>query len=76
MATRKVLVEKMLTSKLINAKRELAYLQIKNATERLSELRTVCKHENTFEGNYTYGDVSRSFPAKICSDCGDCIERI
>lgn len=47
---------------------ELQYNQIKNAEARLKELRSLCKHENTFEGNYSYrvGVVER---ALICSYC-------
>lgn len=52
---------------------ELQYNQIKNAESRLKELRSLCKHENTFEGNYSYR-VGSIMPATICSDCGELVK--
>lgn len=48
---------------------ELMYAQIKAAEERLKELREICKHEKTFEGNYSWRPGA-IMPATICSDCG------
>lgn len=52
---------------------ELQYNQIKNAEARLKELRAICKHENTFEGNYSWR-VGSIMPATICSDCGELVK--
>ena len=48
---------------------ELMYLQIKNAENRLKELREICEHEDTDIGNYSYriGVVEQ---AEICNSCG------
>jgi hypothetical protein len=48
---------------------ELQYGIIAQAEERLRELRSICKHEETFEGNYSWrvGCVDRAI---ICSHCG------
>ena len=53
----------------IKAECEKMYAQIKTAEERLQELREECKHEKTFEGNYTWriGVIER---ADICEYCG------
>lgn len=48
---------------------EKMYAQIEAAHERLKELRLECKHEKTFEGNYSWR-VASSFPATICEYCG------
>lgn len=48
---------------------ELMYKQIKDAENRLKELRSICKHENTFEGNYSWR-LGATQPAEMCSDCG------
>jgi hypothetical protein len=47
---------------------EKMYAKIKEAEERLKEIRETCKHPNTFEGNYSWriGSVDK---AEICSDC-------
>ena len=54
---------------------EKMYAQIKQAEERLKEMREICKHPNTFEGNYSWriGVIQK---AKICSDCGSLIKYI
>lgn len=44
------------------------YLQIKNAEERLKEIREICKHEDTFEGIYSYR-IGSIMNAEICSFC-------
>lgn len=48
------------------------YAQIESATVRLKELRTICKHEKTFEGNYSYR-VANIQLADICEYCGELI---
>jgi hypothetical protein len=48
---------------------EEMYKQIRDAEAKLKELRSVCKHPNTFEGNYSWR-VGSIQPAIICSDCG------
>lgn len=52
---------------------EEAYKQIRDAEQRLKELRAICKHEETFEGNWSWrpGVIE---PAIICSDCGSLIK--
>ena len=52
---------------------ELIYTQIKGLEDRLTRLRSICKHETTFEGNYSYR-VGAISPATICSDCGEVVE--
>ena len=52
---------------------KLMYAQIKQAEERLRELRSICKHENTHEGEYSWR-VGCIDLAIICSDCGTCIK--
>ena len=47
---------------------EKMYAQIKSAEERLKELRAVCKHEKTFEGNYSWR-VGNIQLADICEYC-------
>ena len=43
---------------------EQMYAQIKSAEERLKELTAICKHEKTFEGNYSWR-VGNIQPADI-----------
>lgn len=57
----------------IKKETESLYKVIKDSEDRLKELRSICKHENTFHGNYSYR-VGASFPAIICSDCGGLIK--
>ena len=54
---------------------ELMYSQIKNAENRLKELREICEHEDTDIGNYSYriGVVEQ---AEICNSCGIVIRRL
>lgn len=49
------------------------YKVIKDATDRLEELRNSCKHENTFIGKYSWR-VGCINDAEICSDCGKAIK--
>lgn len=48
---------------------ELAYKQIRDAEQRLKELRAICKHESTFNGKWSYR-VGAINEAEICSYCG------
>jgi hypothetical protein len=52
---------------------EQQYKNIRKAENRLKVLRKQCKHENTFEGNYSYR-VGASARVIICSDCGEFIK--
>ncbi len=52
---------------------EIQYAAIKRAEERLKDLRSICPHENTFEGNYSYR-VGSILAAEICGDCGSLIK--
>lgn len=58
-----------MTAEEIKSDCEKMYQQIKDAENRLKELRSVCKHENTFEGDYSWR-IGAILPAIICSDCG------
>jgi hypothetical protein len=51
---------------------EQMYAQIKSAEEKLKELRTICKHEKTFEGNHSWR-VGNIQLADICEYCGSTI---
>lgn len=64
-----------MTSKEIKTEREKLREQIEKSTERIRELQIICKHENTFEGNYSYreGNIQK---AEICSDCAILIKYI
>lgn len=57
----------------IKSECEQLYKQIKMAEDRLKEIRSICKHEETFNGNYSYriGSIS---PAIICSNCAELIK--
>lgn len=46
---------------------------IKHGTENLEAIRKQCKHEETFEGNWSWRTAAIS-PATICSICGTCIK--
>lgn len=48
---------------------DLMYTQIRNAEVRLQEIRATCKHEKTFEGNWSYR-IGSIQPAIICYYCG------
>lgn len=63
-----------MTPEQIKTECELLYEAIRLSESRLKELRSICKHENTFNGNYSYrvGSVSR---AVICFDCGSLIKQ-
>lgn len=52
---------------------EKMYAQIKQAEERLKEVRAICKHEDTFEGTWSWR-IGSIQPAIICSYCGSLIK--
>lgn len=62
-----------MTNEEIKIEKEKMHQLIEKSTERIKELQTICKHENTFEGNYSYriGNIQK---AEICSDCGKLIK--
>jgi len=62
-----------MTSQKIKTECELMYSQLRQAENRLKEIRAICKHENTFEGNWSWR-VGSSTPAIICGDCGSLIK--
>lgn len=64
-----------MTQEEIKIECEAQYLAIKIAHAKLAELRLLCKHTTTFNGNYSWrvGAVSE---ATICSDCGMVIQSI
>lgn len=53
--------------------RQLA--RIKLANDRITELRTICKHPNQHEGLFSYR-IGSYHPAIICSDCNQLIQLI
>jgi hypothetical protein len=56
----------------IKADCDKQYGQIADARKRLEEIRAVCKHEQTFEGTYSYR-IGVLMPAIICYFCGELI---
>jgi hypothetical protein len=62
-----------MTQKEIKQTCDIAYQMIKDAENILVDMRKLCKHPNTFEGNYSYR-VGSIQPAIICSDCGHVIK--
>lgn len=63
-----------MTNEKIKTECEQMYLQIQEAEDRLVELRKICKHENTFEGNYSWRPGAISVE-EICSYCGELIHK-
>ena len=61
-----------MTNEEIKQEKERCFEQIKIAQERLEEIRKVCKHEKTYEGNYSWriGNVQL---ADICEYCGELV---
>ena len=49
--------------------------QIKHSQERIEELQTICRHTETFEGNYSYR-IGTIQLAEICKWCGNLIKFI
>jgi len=62
-----------MTNEEIKTECELMYAQLRQAENRLEEIRAICKHENTFEGNWSWR-VGSIMPAIICSDCGSLVK--
>lgn len=62
-----------MTQKEIKQTCDIAYQMIKDAGKALKEMRDLCLHPNTYEGNYSYR-VGCIDPATICSDCGHVIK--
>ena len=62
-----------MTSEQIKKDCEMVRGMIKICQDRLEDLQSKCKHENTFEGNYSWR-IGSIDPAIICSDCGKLIE--
>lgn len=54
---------------------ERYYEVIKNAKEKLAEIRKECKHTETFQGNYSWR-VGATYPALICSSCGEVVKNL
>ena len=61
-----------MTNEEIKTETELMYDQIQKAQDRLTELRSICKHEKTFEGNYSWR-IGCCQLADICEYCGELI---
>lgn len=59
-----------MTNEEIKIECKLMHEQIKKSEERLKQIILICKHENTFEGNWAWR-IGFSEPAVICSDCGN-----
>lgn len=49
------------------------YKVIKDSQEEIKTLREKCKHEETFEGNYSWR-IGSIVNATICSFCGEVIK--
>lgn len=62
-------------SKEIKNECETLLEQIRRANERIEELRSICEHENTFEGHYSWR-IGNMQMAEICSDCKKFIKYI
>ena len=62
-----------MTNEEIRKIKENCYEQIRLAEERLMEIRKICKHEKTFEGNYSWR-IGSSLPSVICEYCGKLIK--
>lgn len=58
-----------MTNEEIKSEKERCFEQIEQCDKRLEEIREECKHEKTFEGNYSWrvGCIQR---ADICEYCG------
>ena len=61
-----------MTKEEIKTEKERLFEVIKEANEKLKELRKICKHEKTFMGNYE-GRIGSILPAEICGYCGEVI---
>lgn len=61
-----------MTNEEIKQEKERCFDQIEKSRERLKEIREICKHEKTFEGNYSWRIGSYRL-ADICEYCGEFI---
>jgi len=61
-----------MTNEEIKSEKDKMYNLIKNAKERLEEIRQICKHENTSVCNYEWR-IGSVIPAKVCDYCGKVI---
>jgi hypothetical protein len=52
----------------IKTESEQAYQNIKLHEDRLQQLRSICKHPNTYKAN-VYTQPGKYYPGIICSDC-------
>ncbi len=64
-----------MSSQEIKSECELQFHIIKEAQDRLEYLRSICPHENVFEGLWSWR-IGASHNALICSDCGICVENL
>lgn len=62
-----------MTNEEIKIQCEQLYEIIKNAEDRLASLRKYCKHEETFDGNYSWRPGAMEM-AKICKFCNTPVE--
>ncbi len=53
----------------INTECNFIYWEIEKLQDRLTQLRSKCKHNNTFQGYCSYM-IGRATKAIICTDCG------
>jgi hypothetical protein len=67
-----IIIKNNMTNEEIKTEKQLMYDQIKMSQDRLAELRSICKHEKTFVGNYSWR-IGCSQPADICEYCGELI---
>lgn len=62
-----------MTNEKIKFECEAQYKLIADAQEKLKDIRSLCKHEDTFEGLYSYR-IGSVLPAIICTYCGTLIK--
>ena len=62
-----------MTNEEIKSECESHYKSIELSQERLKELREICRHEETFVGNYSWR-VGSIMQGTICSFCGKLIK--
>jgi hypothetical protein len=62
-----------MTGEEIKIECEQIYDQIKQGENRLKELRSICGHEQTYEGTYSWR-IGSFESATICSHCGEVIK--
>ncbi len=52
---------------------EHLFTVIKMSEDKLSEIRKICKHEKTYEGNYSWRPGAIQL-ADICEYCGELVQ--